>query len=57
MDIISEKKLRPTQAERRLKKFLFHEAPLHHTPVKVIYPLMELRKMLKKISSNTEERS
>jgi hypothetical protein len=47
MDIVNEKNLRPEQAERRLKKFLFNEAPLHQVSAEILYPLMELQKSLK----------
>ena len=47
MDIVNEKELRPKQVERRLKKFLFNEAPLHQVPAEILYPLMELQKALK----------
>jgi hypothetical protein len=56
MEILDEKELRPDQAERRLKKFLFHEAPRHQTPAELLYPLMTLQKALLQTAADAESR-
>ena len=47
IEVLSEKELRVSQAEKRLRRFLLEDAALHGVPNEVAFQLATIRRFMK----------